>query len=199
MIKIGKDAINKRIELSDYELETESVLSGLFDIVMNHHNILWMSDSEAPHRSDRRQLVIRLAQKYDFSHTLHHVQRDLRLGLSIEKRNPWEVFELAARLDDISLSVDAVKAAHSWTHGDKAKNGHGEKFFGESLHGQGSLFDLRTYSLNSLKRLPIEVIWALLRASHSYVEREHDENEKDHVELAQRFATLMESKGRYSI
>jgi hypothetical protein len=50
-----------------------------------------------------------------------------------------------------------------------------------------------------LKRLPIEVIWALLRASHSYVEREHDENEKDHVELAQRFATLMESKGRYSI
>jgi hypothetical protein len=36
MIKIGKDAINKRIELSDHELETENVLSGLFDIVINN-------------------------------------------------------------------------------------------------------------------------------------------------------------------
>jgi hypothetical protein len=150
-----------------------------------------------PHRLDRRQLVIRLAQKYDFSHTLHHIQRDLKLGLSIEKRDPWHIFELAVRLDDIPLSVDAIKTAHIWTW-HKAKDDNGEEFFGEELPGEG-LFDLRTYSLNSLKRLPIEIIWALLRASHSYVQREHDENEKDHDELAERFAKLMELKGQYSI
>jgi hypothetical protein len=70
----------------------------------------------------------------------------------------------------------------------------GEEKFGDPLQG-GGLFDIRTYSLESLKALPIEVVWAPSRASHSFVKLGPEPLKKAHNEVASRFYNLMKLKG----
>jgi hypothetical protein len=155
MLKVGKQGGYERIILTDPELETASVFHGLFDVMIKNADILDLC-LQGTHSPTRRQLVIRLAQKYDFKRELHSIHQDLRLGLYVNKRNPWNVFELAIRIDDLDLCVDAVKKASTWVKEDQACT-RGEEKFGDPLQG-GGLFDIRTYSLESLKGLPIEVV-----------------------------------------
>jgi hypothetical protein len=120
-------------------LETASVLHGLFDIMVKSENILELS-VPGEHDPTRRQLVIRGAQKYDFKRELHSIHQDLRLGLYVNKRNPWSVFELAVSLDDANLCLDAVKKSSTWVH-EEGSSIRGEGEFGEALSG-GGLFDI---------------------------------------------------------
>jgi hypothetical protein len=196
MLKVDKQGRYKRIVLDDPELETASVLHGLFDVMIKNADILDLC-LQGPHSCTRRQLVIRLAQKYDFRRELHSIHQDLRLGLYVNKRNPWSNFELAIRIDDLDLCVDAVKKASTWVKEDQAST-RGEEKFGDPLQG-GGLFDIRTYSLESLKALPIVVVWALSRASHSYVKLGTEPLKKAHNELASRFYNLMKLKGEFPV
>ena len=181
-----------RITLCDQELETASVLHGLLDGMVKNTNILDLG-AKAEHHLTRRQLVIQLAQKYGFKREIHSMHQDLRLGLYVGKRNPWCVLELAARLDDSDLCCDAIKKSCIWTIKEGAPiRGEGE--FGNALPGVG-LFDIRTYSLELMKALPNEVIWALSRASHSYVKLADEPLKKAHIELGQGYHKLMAMKG----
>jgi hypothetical protein len=196
MIKVGNTGGFARIELHDEELETGSVLHELFDIMIKNLNLLDLS-VKPTHSPTRRQLVIKLAQKYECRREIHAIHQDLRLGLYVNKRNPWSVFELAVRLDDHDLCLDAVKRSATWVSDDQTDvRSQGE--FGEPISG-GGLFDIRCYSLEMMKALPIEVIWALARASHSYVKMGAEPLKKAHNELAARYYQLMGLKGEVSL
>jgi hypothetical protein len=149
------------------------------------------------HPPTRRQLVIRLAQKYQCVGELHTIKNKLELGLYVRNRNPWHIFELAVRLGDIQLCTDAIKKATNWSRDDKAAVNGSENDFDDALLGEG-LFDIRSYSLDAMKALPVEVIWALARASHFYVPLNPDQKALAHEELAERFRKLMELNGKSS-
>lgn len=155
MINWGQNGQCERITLHDEELETASVLHGLFDIMVKSENILDLSVQET-HPHTRRQLVIRLAQKHKYNRELHSIHQDLKLGLYVHIRNPWAVFELAVRLDDAELRLDAIKKSSTWTN-EEGVSLRGEGEFGDALPG-GGLFDIQTYSLESIKAPSIEVI-----------------------------------------
>jgi len=80
-------------------------------------------------------------------------------------RSPGNIFDLATLLDDIDLCNSALKKAGggwSWTDGCAAGN---EQVFGEQIKG-ARIFDVAGRSLSRLQEMPIEIVWALLRASH---------------------------------
>jgi hypothetical protein len=87
MLKMDKQGRYKRIVLDDPELETASVLHGLFNVMIESADILDLC-LQGTHSPTRRQSVIRLARKYDFKRELHSIHQDLRLGLYVNKRNP---------------------------------------------------------------------------------------------------------------
>jgi hypothetical protein len=161
--------------------------------MIKHTNILDLS-LKPTHSSTRRQLVIRLAQKYQCKGELQMIKLKLELGLYVRNRNPWHLFELAVRLGDVQLCTDAIKKASNWSRDDKNAVNGSENQFGDALLGEG-LFDIRSYSLEAMKALPIEVIWALARASHSYVSHNPKQKTLAHEELAVRFRKLMELNG----
>jgi hypothetical protein len=158
----------QRIILHDQELETVSVLHGLLDTMTKHSNILDLC-IRPKHPSTRRQLVIRLAQKYRCVGESQAIKLRLEVGLYVKNRNPWSIFEMAVRLGDLQLCTDAIKKASLWSRDDKAAVKGTGGSFGDALLGEGS-FDIRSYSLEAMKALPIEAIWALSRASHTYIE-----------------------------
>jgi hypothetical protein len=115
----------------------------------------------------------------------------------VHKRNHWSVFELAVRLDDDDLCFDAVTKSSTWTNEEGASM-RSEGGFGDAV-AEGSLFDIRTYSLETMKALPIKVIWALSRASYSCVKLATEPLKKAHNELAQKYNKLMAMKGEFSV
>lgn len=77
MIKVGSAGIRDRIELTDDDLETSEVISGLFDIIKHDKNIL---DIGGTHIYQKH--VVQFAQKYDFAVELRIIRYQLHNAVS---------------------------------------------------------------------------------------------------------------------
>lgn len=185
MIKVG---VKDRIELTDMKVETSLVFSSLLDIMIKGANIL-----DVKSRSDRTRIV-KFAQKYDFAHELRAIKHQLQIGLHDPKGSPRSIFKIAMLLDETELCKTALKkAAGDWKWGEGCEPGN-EKEFGESIKG-AKVFDLAGGSLSNLKAMPIEIVWALLRASHKPSTKTGSALQAEHDAMAEKFSRLMALKG----
>jgi len=196
MIKVG---IKDRIELTDVDLEMSAVISCLLDIMVRGANIL-----DLPAEIDRKQ-VVRFAQKYDFVAEIRIITLHLQIGVVAQQstksqptnRDPADIFEIATLLDDHDLCSSALKEAGAgwkWTAGCEPGN---EQEFGKSVKG-AKAFDLAGGSLRNLQAIPIEIVWALLRASHKPFTSTGAALQAEHDAMAEKYSKLMALKGNSS-
>lgn len=144
----------KPIELDDDEIETAEVLESVLDLVIADKNF-----GEVPERAARQ--VIRFLRKYDFARTLDICVLQLVKNLH-EGKSPFSVFVRAAYLGEHALCGRAIVKGGRWTW---TGGGEPEKeVFGREWK-QATVFDLRGISLGRLEAIPVDCIWALLRAS----------------------------------
>jgi len=166
MLQGGVDQ-KKVIELTDNELETGQVINHLFDIMIKDKNILDIPHTDSTLPNPRRSVVL-FAQKYDFINELRIIGYQLQVALSNhdpQKRDPRSIFDIGLLLDKHELCKNALKTAGSgWNYNSGCEAGQ-EKEFGEVAKG-AKLFDLAACGLAGLREMPIEIVWALLRASH---------------------------------
>jgi hypothetical protein len=112
MIKIGTAGIKDRIKLTDPELETNAILSGLLGIMMDDEHI-WVNFP------CDQILVLKFAQKYDFANELRCIRYQLIAGLSDSgEESGWvadEALILAWMMDEKELCAQILKTAADWT------------------------------------------------------------------------------------
>jgi len=107
------------------------------------------------------------------------------------------IFEIATLLDDIDLCYSALKKAGSgWTWQSGCEPGNEQKF-GEGIKG-GRSFDLEAAPLANLQEMPIEIVWALLRASDKSSTSTGAALQAEHDAMADKFSRLMALKGHSS-
>lgn len=193
MIKVGTEGI---IELTDMDFETGEIISNLFDIMIKGDNIFDLSTS-----CDRKR-VVQLAQKYDFTSELRTIKHHLQLALSEhdpKKRSPRAIFRIALMLDEHELCrraiIKAGGANWKFTAGDETGK---EEQFGDSVKDAG-VFDMTGWSLDALETAPIEIVWALLRASHKAPDMSSGKLQAEYDVTAANYARLMALKGMSSL
>jgi len=97
-------------------------------------------------------------------------------------------------LDEGILCANPIKKGATWTFDGGYEPGQ-EKLFGATLKGAIS-FDLTGCSLMALRSVPLEVIWALLRASHKPNPLTGAARQADYDAMAEEFTRLMKLPGR---
>jgi hypothetical protein len=192
MMQSRSSASSECIELSDPAIETSRVITGLLDIMIEDTDILDIVPDNI------RSQVILFALKYDFVNEIRIIKYQLNVAVSsceARKRDPRPIFHIASMLDAQTLCTNAIKkagAGWNWTVGDEPNQ---EKLFGVQLKG-GKIFDLTTSPLSDLRDMPIEVIWALLRASHKPNTLTGAALQAERDAMAERYAKLMKLPGR---
>jgi hypothetical protein len=141
-------------------------------------------------------LVLEFAQKYDFANELRSIRYQLKVGLldlNVDSKwQPDEALILAWMMDDGELCAQILKTTAGRTR-EKGSKWDEEERFGESIAGAWAL-DLASCSIQRLKWMPVEMIWALLRASY----RPHDQTKEEVEAIANRFQRLMKLEGESS-
>jgi hypothetical protein len=191
MIKIGTSG-PQRLELTDRDLETGAVITGLLDIMTKFKHLLDIKREE-------RTSVLKFAQKYDFATELHLIKQQLNNGLlnrADMKRDPFNVLTMASLMDDHELCTHAIQTAGARWRWPKGTAPGEETQFGLAIK-EGHLFDLANAPLVLFKQLPIEIIWALLRVSHKSTKLSGTELQAEYDARAEKFSKLMKLKGEF--
>lgn len=186
--------VSERIDLTDPTIETSKVIVGLLDIMIKDIHILDIPLISPDHT---RHQVILFAQKYDFVNEIRTIKYQLNVALSkwdIKARFPRDIFLIASLLDEGTLCANAIKTAATWSWSGGCEPGQ-DKLFGDTIKG-GKVFDLTGYSLSALRLMPIEVMWALLRASHKPNTLTSAALQADYDAMAEEFTRLMKLPGR---
>jgi len=91
------------------------------------------------------------------------------------------------------ISSDPDNKSSIWTH-EEGTSIRGEGDSGDAIAG-GGVFDIRTYSLEMMKVLLNEVIWARSTANHFHVKLAAEHLKTALNEVAQRYNKLVTMKG----
>lgn len=197
MLKVGTACKRDIIEFTDCDLESSDVFTSFLHLMLKDSNIL----DKQKFNLTKAGLVVRFAQKYDFAHELRTMIYQLQVALSsfdMHKRSPRSIFVIGCLLNETDICVNALrKAGSGWQRNVGDEPGQ-EKRFGSNLKG-GPIFDLTTCELADLKVMPIEIIWALLRASHKPPTLTGPLRQAEHDEMAEKFSKLMQLEGEFSL
>lgn len=192
----------EKIVLTDRDLETSEVLNIVLPFIADHTTDL--EEWTLPCGTQ----VVEFLKKYD-------CQRELRL-LSLEiyqaiygpdtPSHGDELFVLAAWLEHWQLCNLITQKYGQWYWRRLYDGDEEDDCFGEVLW-KGRMFDPRTWEDEDLAKLPADVMWAFLRASHKV-----DWNKKDDKEfkamgrefvrsmgLSPSRSVLISPNGKYSI
>jgi hypothetical protein len=195
MLQAGSNQ-QKTIELTDDVLETGEVITNLFDIMIQDKNILDVPLTSATLTECRRAVVL-FAQKYDFTTELRLITYQLQAALSNfndMKRDPRPIFNIGLMLDRHELCRDALKTAGTgWNRMQGCEPGQ-EKEFGQGVKG-GRIFDVAGGPLTGLKEMPVEIIWALLRAAYQPSNLAGAQLQAEYDKIAKNYARLMALPG----
>jgi hypothetical protein len=197
MLKVGTAGKRNIVEFTDCDLESSDVFTSFLHLMLEDSNIL---DTQK-YSLARAALVVKFAHKYDFAHELRTMKYQLEAALSsydADARSPRVVFTIGSLLNETKICASALKRGGSgWQRigGDEAGQ---EKRFGGMLKG-GLIFDLTTCELSDLKAMPVEIIWALLRASHKPPTLTGPLRQAEHDEMAEKFSKLMQLEGEFSL
>lgn len=184
MKEVGNEDCTTPIELSCKTIETSEVLDIVFDLVIDLGSI---GDVKA----EIACRVIRFLKKFEFDRELKicalRLNEDLVLGKSV-----FTVFLKSAQLEDHDLCGRALEKG-SWRWTDKNET----EIFGQSIT-DGKVFDLRTMPKSHLEMIPMDSLWALLRASTKLCpdELEVVGGTLDTKAMSQEYVRLMKLRGQ---
>lgn len=156
MVEIGNKNHFRPIELSDREFETSLVLHHVFDLLIKRKSINDIPDERTPN-------VIRFLRKYELDRELEICSLQLNTDLLLDK-NPWKVFLRSAYLEDHELGGRALDKARTWSRTGGNLSETVPEVFGLEVP-KGRVVDFRTISRKDLGLLPLDSLWAFLRAS----------------------------------
>jgi len=185
MIKIGAKSECNVIKLCDGEIENAEVLSMVFGVIIDRDDLFGKDD-------DALAGAIGFMKKYDMRHDLKLIS--LQLELTIGNNDNAIPFSIASYLGDWELCGRLISG-----DGDALSDEEEESrtFFGEMAYDREPLFDLRTWSLHSLKLLRPSILWALMASS---LERNKYEGSKaKNQAMGKEFVRLMSFGGMWKV